>query len=116
VRSSDDVRALFRDGGLQVDAAVAAFSGMYPIGGGYSNIDMPFTRCRAIAQIDRELGVWATKRFGARPVYRLGVWPLERFTIVRLGERFDRVALEDQRFWVHRRHRDVIEGWAGASR
>jgi hypothetical protein len=113
VRSSDDVRALFRDSGVHVEEAVAAFSGTYPIGGGYSNIDMLFTRCRAIAQIEGELGVWAAKRFGGRPVYRLCGGPVERFEIVRLGDRYDRVRLGDQRFWMHRRHRKVVEGCAG---
>ena len=112
MRNSEDMLRLFLESGQQVDEAVAAFGGTYPFGGGYSSLDFPFSRPRALARIDGTLEVWTAQRFGGRPVVRIAEAPIEEFTILREGGRYERVALAGKRFWVHHRHRAVIEKWA----
>ncbi len=112
MRNSHEVGRLFVDSGLTIDEGVAAFSGLYPFWGRLSSASWPIIRFRSLTRTDESLDLWAVEAFGGRPVNRLRRASLSDFTFVKHGRRFDRVALNGERFWVPRADRGVTEGWA----
>lgn len=102
------LRRRFQAVRVNVDQVVPAFSGLYPLFGGYGNWELLFTRDRLIARSGDRLDLWAG---GSRsgPGRHVRTYSLQDMVIIRAGgRRYGRVQLGDERLWIHRRYQETL--------
>jgi hypothetical protein len=105
------LRHRFRAVRVDVDQVVPAFSGLYPLFGGYSNWELVYTRDRLIARSGARLDLWAG---GSRsgPGRRIHTYSLQDIVVTQVGRwRYGRVRLGDKRLWIHARYQPLVEEW-----
>jgi hypothetical protein len=105
------LRRRFAESGVEVEDVVFAFSGLYPVFGGYGNLEMLFTRQRLLAKTSRGIGVWVAYS-GPTPTTSLGTYPLSELSLVQNGGRFARLALGSKKFWVPSDYEPVLRRWS----
>ncbi|MDB5145949.1 MAG: hypothetical protein JWQ66_4664 [Mucilaginibacter sp.] len=105
------LRRRFAESGVEVEDAVFAFSGLYPMFGGYGNLEVLFTRQRLLAKTPRGIGVWVAYS-GPTPTRPLGTYLLTDLSIIQEGGRFGRVVLGRRKFWVPADYQSVVRRWS----
>lgn len=104
-----DLVAAFARNDEKVDDAVLAFTGLYPLLGGWGNWELPFTRHRVLALVDGDIQEW-TALSGPTPGRRLRQYGTAGILVVR-HRRYDSVRIGGRRFWIHRRYRATVHDW-----
>jgi hypothetical protein len=105
------LRRRFAESGVEVEDVVFAFSGLYPLLGGFGNLEMLFTRQRLLAKTARGIGVWVAYS-GPTPTTPLGTYSLSELSSIREGGRFGRVVLGRRKFWVPADYQPIVRRWS----
>jgi hypothetical protein len=89
---------------------VPAFTGLYPLFGGWGNWELLFTRHRLLTRAGGRLQEWVALS-GQTRGRLLREDPLP---VIQVSERrrYDRVLVDGRAFWIHRRHRATVRAWA----
>lgn len=111
LNETESLREEFAKMGMAVDLTLRAWSGMYPIAGGYSSWGLLFTRQRALAFVGDSIELWAIYT-GPTPVKRLWVARRTCLDVNRNGQSgYIRARVGSKKFWVRRDDRSqLIEG------
>lgn len=112
----DDEQALlrrrFQAVRVDVDEVVPAFSGLYPLFGGYGNWELLFTRDRLITRAGDRIDLWAG---GGRsgPGRHLRTFSPQDITVAPTSSRrYHRVEIGDERLWIRSKDQPLLQAWA----
>ena len=107
-RVTTNLKREFRRLGRDVQGAVPAFTGLYPMFGGLGNWELLFTKSRVLAFEGDVVAVWAAYS-GPVPTKHLASHEPGEFMFRGARRRYDSIWLSSRRYWVHRRYRSTVE-------
>ncbi len=108
---NEELLAHFATAEHQVDDAVRAWDGAYPLFGGYTNVGMLFTKWRALALVADQIQVWST--WSGLPSKLLWSVDATECGIFNEGRKFDiyRVG-PGHTVWTARQDRERLRRWS----
>lgn len=98
---------------VRQSATVPAFTGLYPLFGGWGTAELLFTRWRWLTHTGDSVQEWEVLSGPTRgQLLREDTSPHIEVTE---GRRYDRMVIAGRPFWVNRRYRETVRTWAASS-